>query len=118
MSQALIAPTIAAPEFTFTVPERERKHPKDPQSFTLRSFTYGQEIDALKATRVTGATLEYELLQRCVVRLDGKPTDQARNFLEEFSPQVRTLMVIALNKVSTPDPKAVSDFLESMTTEM
>lgn len=115
---SLIPKVLALPKYTWAVPESMRKLESDPHEFTIRLFTYGQEIDALKATRVTGATLEYELLQRCVVALDGKPVDQAGNILENFSPQVRGFMVFCLNDVASSDPKAVAAALAAVKIEV
>jgi len=121
MSQApsLTPPILAMPKGTIQVPDSLRQLESDPRSFQLRLFTYGQEIDSMTAARVTGASLDYELLQRCIILFDGKPVDQGENVLERTSPGVRLLMVRALNKLTgASDPKVIEDAVEGMVIEV
>lgn len=109
----IAAATLALPTYTFTIPETARSLETDPHTVTIRAFTVGQELDALKASSV-GGRFEYELLQRIVTEVDGRPHDQGIDFIDRCSSAVRVLLVSALNKISMPSNKDSADFLGSM----
>lgn len=105
-------PTLALPEYTYTIPESAREWTTDPRKVTIRSFPVGTELDAMNALTNINA-MAYELLQRCTVKIDGQPNDQGLNFIEKWSPKVRTLMTRAINKRFLPTDEETKDFLES-----
>lgn len=105
-------PTLKLPEYTYKIPESAREWETDPKTVTIRSFPVGTELDAMNALTNVNA-MAYELLQRCTVRQDGKAVDQGTNFIEQWSPKVRTLMTRAVNKRFLPTDKEVEDFLAS-----
>lgn len=105
-------PTLALPEYTFTVPESAREWQKDPTSVTLRSFTVGTELDSINAAGTAGV-MAFELLQRIVIRLNGKPVDQGFDLLADCSPKVRNLFTKAVNALFLPSEDETKAFLES-----
>lgn len=90
-------PRLELPTYTFPIKDRQRQWATDPaSSFTLRSYTVAQEVDAAKAAMVAGR-FDFELLQRIVIAVDGKAVDQTYNVLEKWSPNLRRLAVKCLN---------------------
>lgn len=107
--------TLDVPEHTFTIPEKDRRWKADPKTFKIREYTVAQELDAMAVAK-SGTQLEYELLQRTVIELDGKPVDQGADFLGRFSNATRKRMQRALNLVNMPDPEEDEAFLLSQET--
>jgi hypothetical protein len=110
---ALTPPTLALPEYTYKIPESAREWTTDPTSVTIRSFTVGLELDAIAAA-VGERVLAYEILQRCVIRMNGKPVDQGFDLMTECSPKVRSLLTTAVNKLFLPSADETKDFLGSV----
>lgn len=115
---SLTPPIVAAPTFTFKVPPKARQYPTDPESVTLRAFTVGQELDALKASSATGNRFDYELVERSCIAVNGKPHDQGESLIERCSPKVRALLVRGLNKMSLPEDDDIKGFLDSVEVAM
>lgn len=105
-------PTLALPEYTYKIPESAREWQKDPTSVTLRSFTVGTELDSINAAGGGGA-MAFELLQRIVIKMNGKPVDQGFDVLTDCSPKVRNLLTKAVNTLFIPDEDETKAFLES-----
>jgi hypothetical protein len=115
MSETTTIPSSGA-AFTFTFPEKDRQ-PGDPTKITLRSrFSIGTEKDATKAAGAYG-NLNYELLHRITLKVDGKPVDQGLDFMENWSPKVRVYAVRALNMLMVPEEVDAKGFLDTMVTE-
>lgn len=113
----VVPATATASAYTYTIPEADRQ-PGDPQKITLRSrYPMQVELDALKvATSAQG--ISYELLQRIITKIDGKPVDQGAPFMENWSPRVRLYAVDALNDVSMPKSESRTAFLASKVTDV
>jgi hypothetical protein len=126
-SAAVVPRRLSVPEYTYPIPPLRkgadpvkaiRQWETDPQeSITLRSFTVGQELDAMEATKVR-SRFDYELLQRICIKVDGKPVDQAVDFVSEWSPNMRVYAVRCLNHMSTPDPEDVEAGLKGVEIRM
>lgn len=101
---------LSRPTKTYKIPASSREWPTDPESVTLRSWTAGQEVDAL---RVVSGRFEFELLDRIIVKVNGKPADQGVSIMAGFSPKVRGLLVLALDDMGVPSKKDREDFLSS-----
>lgn len=104
--------TLSMPESTYTVPESSRQTENDPKTITIRAWTTGQELDAIRAS--TGGDLQHELLQRAVIEIDGTGIDQASDFMEKWGPKVRQLALVAMNDVGLPSEEDRKDFLASV----
>lgn len=118
MPAAFTPPTLAIPVYTWKIPPKARAWTTDPSTIKIRSFTVAQELDAAKAADVGGGRFEYELFQRAVIEVDGKPVDQGVDLIEKCSPKVRVFIVAALNKMSMPTKEEIETFLESMEVEV
>ncbi len=107
---------IARPRFTFVVPEEERSFEGDPHEFVIQPFTLGEELEATRLAGGAGSAqmvaLQYELLKKCVVEIDGAEVAD-ENWIERVSPTVRSLLVSALDEVSSPKKASRDAFLAS-----
>jgi hypothetical protein len=108
---AFAPPILSLPVYTRRIPESAREWKTDPHSVTLRSVTVTAELDALaSANAATTRRLEYEILQRCITKIDGAPVDQTVDLIDKCSPKVRVLLVDFLNAKMMPSNKERSDF--------
>ena len=112
----LAVPTLSMPETTYTVPEASRQLQSDPKTITIRLWSTGQEMDALRASG--SSNLNFEILQRAVIAIDGTPVEQATDFMGSWSPKMRQLAAEAINRLSLPTDKERSDFFESAVTKV
>ena len=110
-------PKLEIPVFKFKIPKKDRKWEGDPTTFKIRQYTVSQELDALRVAK-SGVQLEYELIQRTVVEIDGKAVDQGLNFLDAFSPPVRKRFQMALNHINAPDADEDEVFLKGEGTDV
>lgn len=111
---ALVAPILALPEYTRTVPPSARQWKTDPSKIKIRSWTVGQEMDAQAAADAGGTRLEFEIAQRCVVEVDGKPVDQGTpDLVTRWSPKMRMLLMRMVNKIAMPTEEESKSFDES-----
>jgi len=109
--------TLERATYTFTIPDGARIFPdSDPTSVVMQAYTMGQEIDAARAANATGAAqaLEYELVRRSVIKVNGKAADQGGDWLDKCSPPVLRLLCRALNKINFPSEADGKAFLDSM----
>lgn len=106
-------PVLSLPETLCKIPKSAKSWSTDPDVVVLRSYTVAQEEDAANVAK-NGTELEHQLLQRCCISVDGKPNDQAFNFLDKCSPKVRKLLRLALNKQAMPDEAEEAAFLKGL----
>lgn len=112
----LAVESLSMPETTYTVPEDSRQLQTDPKKLTIRLWSTGQEMDALRAAG--GSNLNYEILQRSVIAIDDSPVDQGSDFMGKWSPKMRQLAAEAINRLSLPTDKERSDFFASAVTKV
>ncbi len=113
----MVVPKLAAPVYTFVIPESARQYPTDPHKITLRAYSMAQEADARRVQRATGNLLDYCLLERALIKIDDKPVDQAQDILGSWSPKCRMFGQMAIGKVGSPDDDEAAAFLASMSVE-
>jgi hypothetical protein len=103
----------ARPRMRFTLPRMEYGFERDPKVVVLQPFTLREELDANAAAEGSDTTsVQYELLRRCVVEIDGKPVSDF-DWLENTSPACRVLLNRALTKISLPTEKDNRSFFRS-----
>jgi hypothetical protein len=106
---------IARPIFAFEVPEADRAWEGDPRTFELQQLTLLQELDAGRASD-PGSPMSYVYaqLERALFSINGIAVDQGLPNLDNFSPQVRKLMIVAFDHICAPKAKP-ADFFAKMT---
>lgn len=108
----LVVPKVSAPTYTYTIPEGDRQYPTDPVTFSVRAWTLAQENDARRAQAADqGSQLELHILERALVKVDGKPVDQAEDTLGKWSPRCRMFGFLVVTKIQ--NPQGVDAFLAS-----
>jgi hypothetical protein len=122
-----LMPKDDRPRFTFTIPPEERAYPTDPTRVTLVPLRVSEEMEAEKVAMAgpRDADMEtlrgLELVRRAVVAIDGKPVNWSSplgpEWLERCSPQVRSRVRQAYNRVHMPREKNDAGFFDSMVVE-
>lgn len=108
--------TLERPSYKFTIPDKVRQFPSDPQSFSMRPITAGEERKANEIADGTKSPLAYELVRVSVDAVDGKPIDWGTSepeWLERCSPKVRQLVFEAFARVNRPSDEDTKTFLDS-----
>lgn len=105
---------MARPKFKYTIPAESRLSDADPRTIALQPITLGEEAQALKSG---SNTLAYELLKYALVEVDDKPitweNSAKEKFLEQVSPGVRQLLLIAYDQIHNPSDAVKRDFFAS-----
>lgn len=115
VAEKLTPQTIPGPRFDFKIPDSARQLPGDPRLVVMELPSTLAELEAYQAGGVS-IKATYELIQRVVVELDGKPVDQGLPWFDGISPKCRTLLVTALNRITLPSDEERNAFLASMNT--
>ena len=88
-----------------------------PLKVGLVQLTAEQELMASKIGRFDMTKAQYTAAKLSIVEMDGKPTDQADGGIDSFwdkcDPRVRSLMLQAYNKLSSPSKEEEESFFAS-----
>lgn len=110
---------LSRPRDTYTIPPSIRAFQTDPNTVTLELYTLSQEIDAIKAAGATGGgamSVQYELLRRAAVEVDGVRPDL--DWVDRTSPAVRMLLGQALDRMVLPSKEDTDSFFNSRKTSI
>lgn len=88
-----------------------------PKKVSLAQLTAGQELMASKMGRFDVMKAQYAAAKLSIVALDGSPIDPADGALEAFwehtDPRIRSLLLQAYNKISSPSREDEESFFGS-----
>ena len=88
-----------------------------PQKVSMTQLTAEQELQASKIGRFDMMKSQYVATKLSIVEMDGKPSDQADGGLDSFwercDPRVRSLLLQAYNRVSSPSKEEEESFFGS-----
>ena len=109
------------PVHTFTIPESLRST-GGPTTVTLVELMATQELDASSLGRYNLLKSQYEAVNLSIYALDGKPVDRTGIELDQFwentNPRVRSLLLQAYNKISSPSDEEHTSFFDSEKVEV
>jgi len=102
----------------FTLPESLiGKDSIGPRKVALRQLSADEELMASKIGRFDIMRAQYAAAKLSIVELDGKPVHYADTVLEAFwersDPRVRSLLLQAYNRLSSPTKEEEEDFFGS-----
>jgi hypothetical protein len=108
--------------FTYTIPESIRANPGTaaelPHTVTMRALTADEELQAHKVGGSQYMKSQYDAVKRSVVALDGTPVSYADGGTEHFwaacGPKMRSLLMQAYNRLSSPEASEEADFFASV----
>jgi len=120
MSKSLES-TLKRPVMSGEIPASARVWPTDISKFKMRPPTLADELDAAKAAALSGGTekaLEAEVLRRVVFEVDGRPSSDNLDWLDEQSPSVRGYLKVAYAKLSNMgfENEDLDAFVKNLTT--
>jgi hypothetical protein len=104
---------------TYTIPESLRN---GAAKVGMCELTADQELQASRTGRFDLLKAQYEATKLSIVLLDGKVVNRAEieldRFWEHASPRVRSLLLQAYNRLSSPSAEETEDFFDSVVTEL
>lgn len=115
------AALISAREtITYTIPESLRdSETKRPSNVTMRALTADEELTASRLGRFDVMKSQYAATKLSIVALDGAPVSTADGstdaFWERSDPRLRSLILQAYNKLSSPTQAEEDAFFKSAT---
>lgn len=124
-SQQLVGlspPQDNRPRTTYTVPESMRDASKQPAKVSFRQLTADEELTASKAGKFDVMRSQYEAVKLSIVAVDGKPVSVADgtvdSFWEHADPRLRSLLIDAYNRLSSPTREESASFFKSAQIEV
>jgi hypothetical protein len=109
----------------YTLPESLRSDDPSvprPKTIGMRQLSAEEELMASKIGRVDYMRAQYAATKLSIVEFDGKPIDHGTSALDIFwersDPKVRSLLLQAYNRLSSPSKEEEDGFFESETAKV
>ncbi len=104
----------ARPIYRYTIPESLANGIEE---VGLIQLTSNEELRATKRARNDAHSMVYELAKQSLIEVNGDPLKESDGSVDtawkNMSPPVRSLVIMAYNKLHTPEEDDLSDFLKS-----
>lgn len=123
-AEQLVRPAAKAvrPRTTYDVPESLRDATGKPAKVSMQTLVADDELQAARSGKFDILKSQYEAVKLAIVALDGKPTSVADGTTDQFwnncDPKLRTILLDAYNRMSSPSREESDAFFKSAQVEV